>query len=88
RRKPRICVVDQQAHIPSNVYTYAWKALWQQATSQDPRIGVEVHAYAWKAHTSHVPESRLAKPKRDQDSPKPQSATHRRRSPHICVGSQ
>ncbi|MED6154635.1 hypothetical protein PIB30_114473, partial [Stylosanthes scabra] len=53
-------------------------------TSQDPRIGVEVHAYAWKAHTSHFPDSRLAKPKRDQDSPKPQSATHRRRSPRIC----
>ncbi|MED6178601.1 hypothetical protein PIB30_109172, partial [Stylosanthes scabra] len=34
-----------------------------QATSQDPRIGVEVHAYAWKSHTSHDPESRLAKPK-------------------------
>ncbi|MED6178549.1 hypothetical protein PIB30_108674, partial [Stylosanthes scabra] len=71
RRKPRICVVDQQAHIPSHVYTYVWKAHWQQATSQDSRIGVEVHAYAWKAHTSHVPESRLAKLKRDQDSPKP-----------------
>ncbi|MED6202186.1 hypothetical protein PIB30_102828 [Stylosanthes scabra] len=48
-----------------------------QATSQDPRIGA-----------SHVPESRLAKPKRDKDSPKSQSATHRRRSPRICVGSQ
>ncbi|MED6189904.1 hypothetical protein PIB30_100568, partial [Stylosanthes scabra] len=59
-----------------------------QATSQDPRIGVDVHAYAWKAHTSHVPESRLAEPKRDQDSSKPKSATHRRRSPRICVGSQ
>ncbi|MED6186843.1 hypothetical protein PIB30_070588, partial [Stylosanthes scabra] len=59
-----------------------------QATSQDPRIGMEVHAYAWKAHTSHVPESRLAEPKRDQDSSKPKSATHRRRSPCICVGSQ
>ncbi|MED6226966.1 hypothetical protein PIB30_108950, partial [Stylosanthes scabra] len=33
-----------------------------QATSQDPRIGVEVHAYAWKAHTSNNPESRLANP--------------------------
>ncbi|MED6128928.1 hypothetical protein PIB30_102820, partial [Stylosanthes scabra] len=53
-----------------------------------PSIVVEVHAYAWKAHTSHVPESRLAKPKRDQGSPKPQSAMHRRRSPRICVGSQ
>ncbi|MED6203036.1 hypothetical protein PIB30_111605, partial [Stylosanthes scabra] len=52
-----------EARIPSHVYTYA---LWQQATSQDPRIGA-----------SHVPESRLAKPKRDKDSPKPQSATHR-----------
>ncbi|MED6178923.1 hypothetical protein PIB30_112137, partial [Stylosanthes scabra] len=49
RRKPRICVVDRQAHIPSHVYTYAWKALWQQATSQNPRICVEVHAYAWKS---------------------------------------
>ncbi|MED6127919.1 hypothetical protein PIB30_092628 [Stylosanthes scabra] len=53
-----------------------------------PRIGVEVHAYAWKAHSSHVPESRLAKPKCDQDFSKPKSATHRRRSPRICVGSQ
>ncbi|MED6116785.1 hypothetical protein PIB30_103428, partial [Stylosanthes scabra] len=41
-----------------------------------------------KAHSSHVPESRLAKPKRDQEFSKPKSATHRRRSPHICVGSQ
>ncbi|MED6211134.1 hypothetical protein PIB30_070674, partial [Stylosanthes scabra] len=63
-----------EARIRSHVYTYA---LWQQATSQDPRIGA-----------SHVPESRLAKPKRDKDSTKPQSATHRRRSPRICVGSQ
>ncbi|MED6226979.1 hypothetical protein PIB30_109102, partial [Stylosanthes scabra] len=49
---------------------------------------MEVHAYAWKAHSSHVLESRLAKPKRDQDFSKPKSATHRRRSPRICVGSQ
>ncbi|MED6165147.1 hypothetical protein PIB30_096776 [Stylosanthes scabra] len=35
-----------------------------------------------------LPESRLAEPKRDQDSSKPKSATHRRRSPCICVGSQ
>ncbi|MED6140154.1 hypothetical protein PIB30_090381 [Stylosanthes scabra] len=101
-RRPRICVVDQQAHIPSHVYTASNMTLTspsfthpricvestQQATSQDPRIGVEVHAYAWKAHTSHDPESRLANPKCDQDSSKPKSATHRRRSPRICVGSQ
>ncbi|MED6187917.1 hypothetical protein PIB30_081134 [Stylosanthes scabra] len=79
-----------QAHL---FHAQAWKtthihAPWQQATSQDPRIGVEVHAYAWKAHSSHVPESRLARPRRDQDFSKPKSATHRRRSPHICVGSQ
>ncbi|MED6190707.1 hypothetical protein PIB30_108415, partial [Stylosanthes scabra] len=49
---------------------------------------MEVHAYAWKAHTSHVPESRLAEPKRDQDPSKPKSTTHRHRSPRICVGSQ
>ncbi|MED6215546.1 hypothetical protein PIB30_114774, partial [Stylosanthes scabra] len=54
-----------------------------QETSQDPRIGVKVHAYAWKAHSSLVPESRLAQPKRDQDFSKPKSATHRRRSPRI-----
>ncbi|MED6128625.1 hypothetical protein PIB30_099705, partial [Stylosanthes scabra] len=48
---------------------------------KDPRIGVKVHAYAWKAHSSHVPESRLAQPKRDQDFSKPKSATHMRRSP-------
>ncbi|MED6117049.1 hypothetical protein PIB30_106211, partial [Stylosanthes scabra] len=66
-----------------------------QATSQDPHIGVEVHAYASKSThmrgkltQSHVPESRLAQLKRDQDSSKPKSATHRRRSPHIFVGSQ
>ncbi|MED6129266.1 hypothetical protein PIB30_106236 [Stylosanthes scabra] len=64
------------------------KTLWQQETSQDPCIGVKVHAYAWKAHSSLVPESRLAQPKRDQDFSKPKSATHRRRSPRICVGSQ
>ncbi|MED6189660.1 hypothetical protein PIB30_098217, partial [Stylosanthes scabra] len=57
------------------------KTLWQQETSEDPRIGVKVHAYAWKAHSSHVPESSLAQPKRDQDFSK-------RRSPRICVGSQ
>ncbi|MED6140006.1 hypothetical protein PIB30_089068, partial [Stylosanthes scabra] len=38
--------------------------------------------------TAHVPESRLAKPKCDQDFSKPKLATHRRRSPRICVGSQ
>ncbi|MED6214965.1 hypothetical protein PIB30_108512, partial [Stylosanthes scabra] len=59
-----------------------------QETSQDPRIGVKVHAYVWKAHSSHVPESRLAQPKHDQDFSKPKSATHRRRSPRICMGSQ
>ncbi|MED6203105.1 hypothetical protein PIB30_112379, partial [Stylosanthes scabra] len=64
------------------------KTLWQQETSQDPCIGMKVHAYAWKAHSSHVPESRLAQPKRDQDFSKPKSATHMRRSPRICVGSQ
>ncbi|MED6142607.1 hypothetical protein PIB30_115397, partial [Stylosanthes scabra] len=48
----------------------------------------KIHAYAWKTHSSHVPESRLAKPKRDQDFSKPKSATYRRRSPRICVGSQ
>ncbi|MED6129575.1 hypothetical protein PIB30_109237, partial [Stylosanthes scabra] len=53
-----------------------------------PRICVEDHAYAWKAHSSHVPESLLSQPKRDQDSSKPKSATHRRRSPRICVGGQ
>ncbi|MED6201712.1 hypothetical protein PIB30_097816, partial [Stylosanthes scabra] len=47
----------------------------------------KTHAYAWKAHSSHVPKSRLAKPKRDQDFSKPKSATHRHRSPRICVGS-
>ncbi|MED6214927.1 hypothetical protein PIB30_108248, partial [Stylosanthes scabra] len=72
----------------SLIHAYAWKAPWQQATSQDPCIGVEVHTYAWKAHSSHIPESLLAKPKRDQDFSKPKSATHRRRSPRICVGSQ
>ncbi|MED6202933.1 hypothetical protein PIB30_110560, partial [Stylosanthes scabra] len=59
------------------------KTLWQQETSQDPRIGVKVHAYAWKAHSSLVPESRLAQPKRDQGFSKPKSAMHRRRSPRI-----
>ncbi|MED6202224.1 hypothetical protein PIB30_103170, partial [Stylosanthes scabra] len=53
-----------------------------------PRICVEDHAYVWKAHSSHVPESRLSQPKRDQDSSKPKSAMHRRRSPRICVGGQ
>ncbi|MED6190479.1 hypothetical protein PIB30_106328, partial [Stylosanthes scabra] len=38
--------------------------------------------------TAHVPESRLAKPKRDQDFSKPKSATYRRRSPRIYMGSQ
>ncbi|MED6214278.1 hypothetical protein PIB30_101465, partial [Stylosanthes scabra] len=38
--------------------------------------------------TAHVPKSRLDKPKRDQDFSKPKSATHRHRSPRICVGSQ
>ncbi|MED6178315.1 hypothetical protein PIB30_106386, partial [Stylosanthes scabra] len=97
-------MVDQQAHIPRHVYTTSkrdsdfaklhssthmrGKTLWQQETSQDPCIGVKVHAYAWKAHSSHVPESRLAQPKRDQDFSKPKSATHMRRSPRLCVGSQ
>ncbi|MED6177175.1 hypothetical protein PIB30_095517, partial [Stylosanthes scabra] len=31
RRSPRICVGNQQAHIPSH-------APWQQATTQDPRL--------------------------------------------------
>ncbi|MED6191366.1 hypothetical protein PIB30_115756, partial [Stylosanthes scabra] len=57
-------------------------------TSQNPRIGVKVHAYAWKAHSTHVPESRLAQSKRDQDFSKPKSATHMHRIPRICVGSQ
>ncbi|MED6153015.1 hypothetical protein PIB30_097495, partial [Stylosanthes scabra] len=55
---------------------------------KDPRIGVKVHEYAWKAHSTHVPESRLAQPKRDQDFSKPKSATHMRRSLRICVGSK
>ncbi|MED6129817.1 hypothetical protein PIB30_111753, partial [Stylosanthes scabra] len=59
-----------------------------QETSQDPRIGVKVHAYAWKAHSSYVPESRLAQPKRDQDFSKPKSDTHMHRSPRICLGSK
>ncbi|MED6188032.1 hypothetical protein PIB30_082173, partial [Stylosanthes scabra] len=33
--------------------------------------------------TAHVPESRLDKPKRDQDFYKPHSSTHKR--PRICV---
>ncbi|MED6154008.1 hypothetical protein PIB30_107876, partial [Stylosanthes scabra] len=76
---PRIGVEDLRICVESTLAA---------SSSQDPRIGVEVHAYAWKAHSSHFPESRLAKPKRDQDFSKPKSATHRRRSPRICVGSQ
>ncbi|MED6140589.1 hypothetical protein PIB30_094690, partial [Stylosanthes scabra] len=35
--------------------------------------------------TAHVPKSRLDKPKRDPDFPKPHSSTHRRRRPtHMC----
>ncbi|MED6150842.1 hypothetical protein PIB30_076472, partial [Stylosanthes scabra] len=54
----------------------------------EPRTHVEDQVYAWKAHSSHVPESRLAQPKRDQDFSKPKSAMHMRRIPRICVGSQ
>ncbi|MED6174961.1 hypothetical protein PIB30_073946, partial [Stylosanthes scabra] len=101
RGRPRICVVGHQAHIQSHVYTSSNVAFTSPSFTH-PCIGVEnpcicvestlvacnFHAYAWKAHSSHVPESRLAKPKRDQDFSKPKPATHRRRSPRICVGSQ
>ncbi|MED6166444.1 hypothetical protein PIB30_109320, partial [Stylosanthes scabra] len=87
RRRPRICMVDQQSsHTPSRLHNQ--NVTLTSPSFKDPRIGVKVHAYAWKDHSSHVPESRLAQPKRDQDFSKPKSATHMRGVLCICVGNR
>ncbi|MED6184472.1 hypothetical protein PIB30_047794 [Stylosanthes scabra] len=83
-KAPRICAcyINSSPRLSNSV------TLRRARNFKDPRIGVKVHAYAWKAHSSHVPESRLAQLKRDQDFSKPKSATHMSRFPRICVGSK
>ncbi|MED6177425.1 hypothetical protein PIB30_097953, partial [Stylosanthes scabra] len=72
RRRPRICVVDQSSTHMRGKH-FGSKQLHQ---TTHMRGGVTPdHAYAWKAHSSHVPESRLAHSKRELSKGSPNLAT-------------
>ncbi|MED6213958.1 hypothetical protein PIB30_098448, partial [Stylosanthes scabra] len=82
RRRPRICVVDQLS-TPMRGKTLA------PSNFTRPRICVVesiIHAYVWKAHSSHVPESRLAHSKRELSKGSPSLATITYH-PSICIHS-
>ncbi|MED6163464.1 hypothetical protein PIB30_080171, partial [Stylosanthes scabra] len=81
RRRPRICVVDQQASL---IHSFAWKTLAASNFTRPthrrgrPRICVVdqqaslIHAFAWKT----LAASNFTRP------------THRRGRPRICVVDQ